>query len=203
MSRAGRAARHAITEAAAIADLTSLPDDLPSPIADGACDHLSGIRMPPLSLASTAGRDVDLGMPHDHRLLPEDRRPGESLPDSWDAIPGARGCTPQACAFRDHYRELAELGARVFGLSTQPTDYQREFVQRLHLPFELLSDADLRLATVLGLPTFESGGMRLIKLTLVVNESAIEHVFYPVFPPNESARVVVMWLRGLSGGGAA
>lgn len=164
--------------------------------------------MPPLSLASTAGRDVDLGIPDKGRTIiycyPRTGVPGESLPDGWDAIPGARGCTPQACAFRDHYRELAELGARVFGLSTQPTDYQRELVQRLHLPFELLSDADLRLATALGLPTFESGGMRLIKrLTLVVNESAIEHVFYPVFPPNESARAVVMWLRGLSGGGAA
>lgn len=110
-------------------------------------------------------------------------------------MPGARGCTPQACAFRDHYRELAALGATVFGLSTQATDYQREMAERLHLPFPVLSDGDLHFAHALHLPTFEVDGMPLIKrLTLIVRDGAIEHVFYPVFPPDESASQVLRWL---------
>jgi peroxiredoxin len=122
--------------------------------------------------------------------------PGVALPEDWDLIPGARGCTPQACSFRDHYRELVSLGAAVFGLSTQATEDQREMAGRLHLPFEILSDAELRFATALRLPTFEVDGMRLVKrLTLIVRNGAIEHVFYPVFPPNESADQVVRWLE--------
>ena len=127
---------------------------------------------------------------------PRTGRPGEPLPNGWDAIPGARGCTPQSCAFRDHHRELADLGAAVYGLSTQATDYQREMAERLHLPFEVLSDARCALTDALRLPTFEVDGMRLIKrLTLIVRDGRIEHVFYPVFPPNESAAQVIDWLE--------
>ena len=122
--------------------------------------------------------------------------PGEDLPDGWDAIPGARGCTPQACAFRDHEGDLAGLGASVFGLSTQDTAYQRELADRLHLPFEILSDAQFRLTNALRLPTFEVDGMRLIRrLTLIVRGGTIEHVFYPVFPPDAHAEEVVRWLE--------
>ena len=113
----------------------------------------------------------------------------------WNEIPGARGCTPQSCAFRDHHRDLQELGATVFGLSTQETDYQREAVERLHLPFELLSDAALEFATALRLPTFELAGKVFIKrLTLVTRDARIAKVFYPVFPPDQNADEVVRWL---------
>lgn len=180
--------------------LEDLPPDLPRPIDDGACDHLVGLAMPPVHLAATSGRQIDVGALGKGRTIiycyPRTGLPGESLPAGWDAIPGARGCTPQACAFRDHAQELAGLEARLFGLSTQDSAYQREMVERLHLPFEVLSDVDLTLATVLRLPTFEVDGVRLIKrLTLVVNDGAIEHVFYPVFPPHGSASEVVAWLR--------
>jgi peroxiredoxin len=122
--------------------------------------------------------------------------PGEALPDGWDAIPGARGCTPQSCAFRDHAAELADLGANLFGISTQATDHQRQMVERLHLTFEVLSDAELSLTTALRLPTFEVDGMRLIKrLTFIVKDNAIEHVFYAVFPPDDNAGQVIRRLR--------
>jgi peroxiredoxin len=177
-----------------------LPPNLPRPTDDGACDHLVGMTIPRLTLPSTSGRAVELAtLPAGRSIIycyPMTGVPGQPLPDGWDAIPGARGCTPQSCSFRDHSGELAELGASVFGLSTQKTDYQREMVERLHLPFEVLSDANLRFATALRLPTFEADGMRLIKrLTLVVRGGAIEHVFYPVFPPDQSAIEVVRWLR--------
>lgn len=111
-------------------------------------------------------------------------------------IPGARGCTPQACGFRDHYQELLQFNVAVFGLSTQRTEYQREMADRLHLPFEILSDADFNLCEALSLPTFEVEGMRLVKrLTMIVRSGQIEHVFYPVFPPNESADQVLQWVR--------
>lgn len=122
--------------------------------------------------------------------------PGKPLPEGWDEIPGARGCTPQACSFRDHHSEVSELKAEVFGVSTQTTEYQDEVVNRLHLPFELLSDAEFKLCNALRLPTFEVNGMRLMKrLTLIIRGARIEHVFYPVFPPNESADQVITWLR--------
>jgi peroxiredoxin len=125
-------------------------------------------------------------------------RPDRSLPAGWDEIPGARGCTPQSCSFRDHHAELRALGASVFGLSTQDTDYQREAATRLHLPFALLSDAELAFAGALGMPTFEVEGMVLLKrLTLVIDEGWIEKVFYPVFPPDRSAEEVVEWLENL------
>jgi peroxiredoxin len=180
----------------------ALPPDLPRPVDDGACDHLVGMRMPSVILASTAGRTVDVGaLPAGRTVIycyPRTGVPGQPLPAGWDSIPGARGCTPQSCSFRDHYRELADLGAGVFGLSTQAPGYQREMAERLHLPFEVLSDADLRFARALALPLFEVDGMQLIKrLTLVLRDGAIEHVFYPVFPPDQSARQVVQWLGGV------
>ena len=177
-----------------------LPPDLPRPVDDGACDHLMGLAMPSVRLPSTADRLVDLGALGSGRTViycyPRTGRPGEPLPDGWDMIPGARGCTPQSCGFRDHHRELADLGAEVYGLSTQSTAYQREMAERLHLPFAVLSDAHFALTDALRLPTFEAGGMRLIKrLTLIVRDGRIEHVFYPVFPPNESAAEVLAWLE--------
>jgi peroxiredoxin len=124
--------------------------------------------------------------------------PGKPLPEGWDMIPGARGCTPQTCGFRDHHEELATLKAEVFGLSTQTSEYQQEMANRLHLPFEILSDIEFRFCNALRLPTFEVEGVRLLKrLTLVVQGGRIEHVFYPVFPPNESASDVIRWLRDL------
>ena len=180
-------------------DFNTLPPDLPRPADDGACAHLTGTIMPAITLPSTRGPDVDLGaLPPGRTVIycyPLTGRPGESLPDGWDEIPGARGCTPQACAFRDHYQELQALGVTVFGLSTQTQDYQREMAGRLHLPFPVLSDSDLRFARALPLPTFETAGMTVLKrLTLVVRDGAIEHVLYPVFPPNESAAQVMTWL---------
>jgi peroxiredoxin len=181
-------------------DFTKLPSDLPRPVDDGACHHLPGLAMPSVRLPSTAGRLVDLGALGPGRTViycyPRTGRPGEPLPDGWDMIPGARGCTPQSCAFRDHHRELADLGAEVYGLSAQTTDYQREMAERLHLPFEVLSDAGFAFTDALRLPTFEVDGMRLIKrLTLIVRDQRIEQVFYPVFPPNESAAQVIGWLE--------
>src|SRR5215472_7059311 len=185
-------------------DYSTVPADLPRPVDDGACRHLPGMRMPKLALASTAGRAVDVGaLPAGRTVIycyPRTGVPGVPLPAGWDQIPGARGCTPQSCGFRDHHAELAALGAGVFGLSTQTSEYQREMAQRLHLPFEVLSDADLRLAWALSLPLFEVEGMQLIKrLTLVVRDGTIEHVFYPVFPPDRSAAEVMDWLRAAKG----
>jgi peroxiredoxin len=176
-----------------------LPHDLPAPVDDGAARHLAGMRVPSLALDATDGSKVDLAQLGGRTVVyayPRTGRPGQPLPTGWDAIPGARGCTPQSCAFRDHYAELRAQGvAQVFGLSTQDTDYQREAVERLHLPFPLLSDAALRLTHALALPTFEVDGMRLIKrLTLVIDDAVITRVFYPVFPPDESAAEVLGWL---------
>lgn len=180
--------------------LDTLPRDLPRPVEDGACDHLPGVAMPRLALRSTAGQDVDLSRLGADRTViycyPMTGVPDQPLPSGWDGIPGARGCTPQSCSFRDHHTELAALGAKVFGLSTQSTEYQEEMVKRLHLPFEVLSDADLLFVTALKLPTFEAEGLRLIRrLTLIVRDGLIEHVFYPVFPPDLSAEQVVQWLQ--------
>ena len=178
-----------------------LPNNLPAPEDDGAADHLPGMRLPPVSLASTSGEVVDLSALPGRTVVycyPMTGRPDRSLPTGWDEIPGARGCTPQSCSFRDHHAELRALGARVFGLSTQDTDYQREAATRLHLPFALLSDSDLAFAGALDLPTFEVEGMVLLKrLTLIIDEGWIEKVFYPVFPPDRSAEEVVGWLEDL------
>ena len=180
--------------------LSELPEGLLTPVDDGACDHLPGMRLPPVALPSTSGEPVDLsGLPGITIVYgyPRTGRPYENLPRGWDEIPGARGCTPQSCAFRDRYAELQRLGARVFGLSTQDTGYQREAVERLHLPFELLSDKSLTFAKAPGVPTFEVKGMTLMKrLTIVIRDGRIERVYYPVFPPSENAREVVKWFSG-------
>ena len=176
-----------------------LPNDLPVPEDDGAADHLPGMRLPSVPLASTSGEIVDLSALPGRTVVycyPMTGRPDRSLPAGWDEIPGARGCTPQTCSFRDHHAELRSLGASVFGSSTQDTEYQREVATRLHLPFALLSDSDLAFAGALGLPTFEVDGMVLLKrLTLVIDDGWIEKVFYPVFPPDRSAEEVVEWLE--------
>lgn len=175
-----------------------LPEDLPVPTDDGTCAHLPGLAVPSLALPATGGRLVDLAPLTGRTVVycyPRTGRPDQELPTSWNAIPGARGCTPEACGFRDHHAELAALDAAVFGLSTQDTAYQQEAAERLHLPFALLSDAELRFATALRLPMFEVDGMTLInRLTLVLRDGAIEHVFYPVFPPDTHAETVVAWL---------
>jgi peroxiredoxin len=177
-----------------------LPPDLPVPEDDGAARHLAGMRMPSVALAATDGTQVDLAKLAGRTVVyiyPRTGRPGVALPEGWDAIPGARGCTPQSCSFRDHFAELRGLGvAHLFGLSTQDTGYQHEAVERLHLPFAILSDAELRLTRALGLPTFVVAGMTLLKrMVLIIDDGAIARVFYPVFPPDESAAAVVSWLR--------
>jgi peroxiredoxin len=183
-------------------DFRSLPPGLPVPIDDGAADHLAGMAVPQIVLSSTVGGEVDLAAAAraGGRLVvyiyPRTGVPGEPPPDGWDAIPGARGCTPQSCAFRDHEAELVALGARVIGLSAQSEDEQREFAAREHIPYPVLADPELRLAHSLGLPTFEVAGMRLYRrLTFVAAAGVIEKVFYPVFPPDRNAADVVAYLQ--------
>jgi peroxiredoxin len=180
-------------------NLYDLPEGIPAPTDDGAADHLHGMRLPSVPLTSTSGDTVDLSSLSGVTVVygyPMTGRPDTELPRGWDEIPGARGCTPQSCSFRDHYSELRDLGARVFGLSTQSAGYQQEAVGRLQLPFELLSDERLAFAAALGLPTFEVDGTTLLKrLTLIIEDGRIEKVFYPVFPPGKNAEEVLAWLR--------
>ena len=177
-----------------------LPAGLPEPVDDGAADHLTGASVPSIPLAATDGCAVDVASLAGRTVVyayPWTGRPGEPLlSDDWDAIPGARGCTPETCGFRDHHAELADAGAAVLGLSTQGIEHQRELAGRLALPFPILSDADLALTNALRLPTFEVAGLTLLKrLTLVASNGRIEHVFYPVFPPDSHAAEVLAWLR--------
>ena len=176
-----------------------LPEDLPVPLDDGAAAHLKGMSLVKIALPSTDGATVDLSSLAGLFVIyiyPMTGRPGVPLPDGWDAIPGARGCTPQSCSFRDHYTELKVLGSGVFGLSAQDSEYQRELRDRLHLPFELLSDSSLRLKSALRLPTFHVHGLELYKrLTLIIETGKIEKVFYPVFPPDKNADEVLNWLK--------
>lgn len=179
---------------------SALPAGLPVPSDDGGARHLFGRAMPHVSLPSTSGDFVDLGSLEGLVVLyayPLTGRPGRPLPGDWDEIPGARGCTPQACAFRDHFGTLRKLGvAGVFGVSTQTTAYQREAVERLCLPFPLLSDAGLELQEMLELPVMDVEGDTLLKrLTLILRNGRIEAVFYPVFPPDKNAEDVVEWLE--------
>jgi peroxiredoxin len=176
-----------------------LPDDLPVPVDDGAADHLDGMEMPSVSLRSTSGGEVDLRAAAAGTLVlyvyPRTGRPGEALPEGWDDIPGARGCTPQSCAFRDHFGELRGLGADVLGMSAQSLADQVEFAERVGLPYPVLSDPELELARALTLPTFEVAGMRLYRrLTLIARAGRIVKAFYPVFPPDRNAADVVDWL---------
>ncbi len=167
-------------------NLNQVPANLPVPIDDGLADHLIGMRLPSLSLVATNGTKIDLSQVQGRFVVycyPKTGTPNTSLPDGWDQIPGARGCTPQSCAYRDHYQELKALGAEVFGLSTQTTEYQSEMVNRLHLPYSVLSDQHFEFQRALNLPTFEVAGMTLLKrLTLIVKDGVIEAVHYPVFP---------------------
>ncbi|WP_336623621.1 DUF1499 domain-containing protein [Methyloversatilis sp.] len=179
--------------------LTTLPDDLPVPLDDGAAAHLEGMRLPALALPRTEGGTTDLAALRGLQVIyvyPMTGRPDAPLPDGWDAIPGARGCTPQSCAFRDHHAELAALGAGVFGLSSQTSHYQQEAAARLHLPFPLLSDDGLQLKAALRLPTFTAAGLELYRrLTLITDDARIVKVFYPVFPPDRNATDVLAWLK--------
>ena len=180
-------------------NLERLPSDLPVPLDDGGSQHLPGAALPHCQLPSTQGGEVDPAAITGRIVIycyPMTGRPGQALPQGWDRIPGARGCTPQACGFRDHYAELQQLQVQVFGLSVQSSTYQQEAARRLHLPFALLSDADYEFTDALRLPTFEADGMRLNKrLTLVARNGVIEHCFYPVFPPDRHGEEVIAWLR--------
>jgi peroxiredoxin len=184
------------------ADIQQLPDDLPVPVDDGACDHLTGMDVPGVELASTGGGTVRLDDPTAPRTVvfaySLTAKPGEEPPGGmtgWTAIPGARGCTPQVCAYRDDFEQFQRLGVRVYGLSTQDRPYQLEMTARLGLPYEVLSDTDLELTRALHLPTFEVEGRTMLKRhTLVIARGRIEHVFYPVFPPDQDASRVLVWL---------
>ena len=180
------------------ADYTTLPADLPAPTDDGAADHLPGMAMPALVLDSSQG-PVDLAEFTAERAViyvyPHTGVPGEPLPDGWDAFPGARGCTPESCGFRDHAAELAELGARVAGLSGQPPAEQTEFAERMGMPFPVIADPQLRLRAALALPTFDlNGDTYLCRLTLVAEHGRVVRAFYPVFPPDRHAGEVLAWL---------
>jgi peroxiredoxin len=179
-------------------DVYTLPPDLPVPEDDGAADHLLGTMLPQLTLESSQG-PVSLRELGRERLVlyvyPRTGPPGRPSPAGWDEIPGARGCTPQSCAFRDHAAQLAGLGALVAGLSAQPLDEQAEFAERNHIPYPVIADPELRLGAALRLPTFEVEGTTLYKrLTVVVEACAIAKVFYPVFPPDKNAEEVIAWL---------
>lgn len=177
---------------------------LPKPEDDGAAAHLTGLRLEHVVLPATDGSNVDLADLQGQAVLyiyPMTGRPDTPLPDGWDGIAGARGCTPQSCAFRDHYAELKALGIEhLFGISTQTTEYQAEAAERLHLPFPLLSDADLKFANTLRLPTFVVDGMTLLKrMALVLEGGLIIKTFYPVFPPDRNAGDVLEWLKSQNG----
>jgi peroxiredoxin len=176
----------------------SLPPNLPEPVDDGACDHLAGLAIPSLTLDSSQGPVELTELAAERAVLyvyPRTGRPGRDVPAGWDAIPGARGCTPQSCAFRDHEAELTAHGARVAGLSSQSLEEQLELAERLHMPFPVIADPERRLGAAIGLPTFEFEGTTLYKrVTLVLEEERIVKVYYPVFPPDRNAEEVLAWL---------
>lgn len=185
-------------------DFSSLPADLPVPEDDGGADHLAGTQLPEVTLPSSQGGSLNLAQVGGEHVVvyvyPRTGRPGEPLPEGWDEIPGARGCTVQSCAFRDHASDLAAHGAAVIGISAQSPADQREFAEREHIPYPVLSDDSLQLAEALGLPTFEAAGMRLYRrLTFIARDGRIEKVFYPVFPPGRDAVDVLEWLEKRAG----
>ena len=182
--------------------LENLPTDLPIPTDDGGADHLTGLHLPDVTLTATNGKKITLSAIGGRVVIyiyPMTGRPDVALPDGWEQVPGARGCTPQSCSFRDHYQELQRLNSQVYGLSTQSTDYQQEAKARLHLPFEMLSDVDLALKEALNLPMMNAAdvaGMQLYKrLTIIAVDGKIERVFYPVFPPDKNIDDVLAWLN--------
>ena len=173
----------------------TMPDNLPRPIDDGACDHLIGMELPDIELTATDGSLVNLAAQSRKTVIycyPMTGRPGVPLPEGWDEIPGARGCTPQSCSFRDHHAELSALGADVYGLSTQSNAYQKEMAERLHLPFLVLSDANFKFCEAMRLPTFEVSGMRLLKrVTMIAENNSVVSVHYPIFPSDSDAAWVI------------
>jgi peroxiredoxin (alkyl hydroperoxide reductase subunit C) len=174
---------------------------IPAPTDDGGAAHLKGMTLPPVNLLATNDTSVKLAALRGRTVVfayPRTGEPGKiSLVDDWDMIPGARGCTPQTCAFRDLFAELKAAGAaQVYGLSTQSNEYQTEMASRLHLPFPVLSDEKLEMTRALKLPTMEVAGLTLIKrLALIIDDARITHVFYPVFPPDRNAGDVLDWLK--------
>jgi peroxiredoxin len=193
-----------MAEAPGTHDPNFLPPDIPVPQDDGAARHLTGMALPDIALPATSGAPVNLSKLKGRTVLyiyPRTGVPGVDAPPGWDQIPGARGCTPQSCGFRDHFAEINALGVRhVYGLSSQDTAYQREAAERLHLPFAILSDADLKLARAIDLPTFTTSGMTLFKrMALVIDDGVIVKTFYPVFPPDKNAAEVFGWLRREAG----
>lgn len=180
-------------------NLNQLPADLPTPQDDGAADHLVGMSLPSIALSTTTSSQFNLGESKGRLVIycyPMTGQPNVALPDGWDQIPGARGCTPQSCSFRDHYQELRTLGAEVVGLSVQSTEYQKEMADRLHLPFPVLSDADYQFQKALQLPTFVAAGMTLLKrITLIANHGVIEAVHYPIFPSDSDPVWVINYLK--------
>jgi peroxiredoxin len=181
-------------------DFSRLPADLPVPVDDGAADHLPGSAVPDVALPSTNGGELSLADAARDLVVayvyPRTGTPGVPAPEGWDDIPGARGCTPQSCAFRDAQQELARHGASLIGISTQTPDEQAEFARRERIPYPLLGDPGLLLAQHMRLPTFEAGGLQLYKrLTFVAEQGRIAKVFYPVFPPDRNAGEVLAWLE--------
>lgn len=179
-------------------NLNQLPGDLPIPQDDGAANHLVGMRLPAIALRATTSGQLNLAQIKGRLVIycyPMTGQPNVALPEGWDQIPGARGCTPQSCSFRDHYQELRSLGAEVVGLSVQSTEYQQEMADRLHLPFQVLSDEDYQFQKALQLPTFVAAGMTLLKrITLIANDGVIEAVHYPIFPSDSDPAWVIHYL---------
>jgi peroxiredoxin len=182
-------------------DLAKMPNKLPVPMDDGASDHLVGLKLPDISLPSTGGRTINVSTLKNFIVIycyPMTGRPNVPLPSGWDEIPGARGCTPQSCSFRDHYKDIQSLGSEVVGLSTQTSDYQKEMVDRLHIPFPVLSDSKLEFKLTLSLPTFEAAGMTLLKrLTIIAKGGLIVGVRYPVFPSDSDPVWVMNFLKNI------
>jgi peroxiredoxin len=180
-------------------NINELPADLPVPLDDGSTDHLKGMKLPKVSLQATNGKRIDLADIKGRLVIycyPMTGQPNVALPDGWDQIPGARGCTPQSCSYRDHYQELQSLGAQVIGMSVQTTDYQKEMADRLHLPFPVVSDVDYEFQNALNMPTFVTAGMTLLKrVTLIANDGVIEAVHYPIFPSDSDAAWVLEYLK--------
>jgi peroxiredoxin len=180
-------------------NLSQLPTDLPIPQDDGAANHLKGMKLPNVSLNATNGSTVHFGDIKGKWVIycyPMTGQPNVALPDGWDQIPGARGCTPQSCSFRDHHQELQALGAEVVGLSVQTTEYQQEMADRLHLPFPIVSDLNYQFQKALNMPTFVAAGMTLLKrVTLIAHNGVIEAVHYPIFPSDSDPAWVMDYLK--------